>query len=66
MILKGYVGKLEDRGDAVQATLQNVRSNRDAGWREYCPSIDIRISDYSIAKKAYYIGREVIITIEPQ
>lgn len=65
MNLKGTIGKLEDVGDAVHATLVNVRSVSDAGWREYCPSLVLRISNYHTARQAYYIGRSVSVTVNP-
>lgn len=64
MKLKCSVTAVEDCGDTLRVRLQG-KSPTDADWRAICPQV-IEIANSGGANRAFYVGRQVIITVQPR
>lgn len=64
MKLECTVTKVSNSGDSVAITLQGNHP-QDADWRpRYTQEIEVSCSDK--IKRAFYLGRKVVVTVEPR
>lgn len=61
MKYKGEVTELKDTGDEAEVAIGNVKRDGSAEWREYSPTLRIRMP-HSLAK-GFTLGRRVTVNV---